>query len=84
MRASYCMVSARRAATQALFVRNSYRPLVLGTDGAILPGCYLLAGATFGTVVASPATPAIILACNAGLGICMATMCAPLLLIPCL
>ncbi|EJD44225.1 hypothetical protein AURDEDRAFT_65424 [Auricularia subglabra TFB-10046 SS5] len=44
--------------------------------------CYGVACATFGTVVATPLTPAIILWCNAALGTCMATLCAPLLLIP--
>ena len=37
--------------------------------------CYAGAGATFGTVVAAPATPAVILGCNAALGTCSA-MCA--------
>ncbi|KAJ7586376.1 hypothetical protein C8J56DRAFT_828258 [Mycena floridula] len=35
--------------------------------------CYAAAGFTFGTVVAAPAAPAVILACNAGLGTCSAT-----------
>ncbi|KZV97636.1 hypothetical protein EXIGLDRAFT_730290 [Exidia glandulosa HHB12029] len=43
--------------------------------------CYAVAGAVFGTV-AAPTAPAAILACNAAQGMCMATLCAPLLLIP--
>ncbi|KAF8872939.1 hypothetical protein BD779DRAFT_1452367 [Infundibulicybe gibba] len=34
--------------------------------------CYAAAGFTFGTVVAAAATPAVIVACNAGLGTCSA------------
>ncbi|THH27703.1 hypothetical protein EUX98_g6480 [Antrodiella citrinella] len=34
--------------------------------------CYAAAGFTFGTVIAAPAAPAAILACNAGLGTCSA------------
>jgi len=41
--------------------------------------CYAAAGFTFGTVVAAPATPAVILGCNAALGVCSAT-CASLVL----
>lgn len=37
--------------------------------------CYAAAGATFGTVVAAPAAPAVIIACNVALGTC-STMCA--------
>lgn len=37
--------------------------------------CYAAAGATFGTVVAAPAAPAVLIACNAALGTC-STMCA--------
>ncbi|KAF8176973.1 hypothetical protein BJ912DRAFT_986571 [Pholiota molesta] len=37
--------------------------------------CYAGAGFTFGTVVAAPAAPAAIMACNAALGSCSA-MCA--------
>ncbi|KAG9220390.1 hypothetical protein CCMSSC00406_0006655 [Pleurotus cornucopiae] len=35
--------------------------------------CYAAAGFTFGTVIAAPATPAVLLACNAALGVCSAT-----------
>lgn len=42
--------------------------------------CYGAAGATFGTV-AAPLAPPAILACNAALGSCMA-LCAPLLIVP--
>jgi len=35
--------------------------------------CYAAAGATFGTVVAAAAAPAVILGCNAALGTCSAT-----------
>uniref|UniRef100_A0A915HNL3 Uncharacterized protein n=1 Tax=Romanomermis culicivorax TaxID=13658 RepID=A0A915HNL3_ROMCU len=34
--------------------------------------CYSAAGFTFGTVVASAATPVVILGCNAALGACSA------------
>ncbi|KAF8661385.1 hypothetical protein AX14_007266 [Amanita brunnescens Koide BX004] len=42
--------------------------------------CYGAAGATFGTV-AAPLAPPAILTCNAALGSCMA-LCAPLLIAP--
>ncbi|KIJ92581.1 glycoside hydrolase family 31 protein [Laccaria amethystina LaAM-08-1] len=41
--------------------------------------CYAAAGFTFGTIVAAPATPAVILGCNSALGVCSAT-CATLVL----
>lgn len=44
--------------------------------------CYGAAGATFGTVVASPLTPPFLLACMSMQGTCMSVGCAPLLLIP--
>ncbi|KAF8808935.1 hypothetical protein BYT27DRAFT_7136999 [Phlegmacium glaucopus] len=40
---------------------------------AVVVACYAAAGFTFGTVVASPAAPAVLLACNAGLGVCSAS-----------
>ncbi len=40
--------------------------------------CYAAAGFTFGTVIAAPATPAVILACNVALGTCVIS---PLILI---
>ncbi|KAH9851372.1 hypothetical protein C2E23DRAFT_733103 [Lenzites betulinus] len=43
--------------------------------------CYAAAGATFGTVTAGAATPAIILGCNAALGKCSAS-CALVTLLP--
>ncbi|KZV67638.1 hypothetical protein PENSPDRAFT_47648 [Peniophora sp. CONT] len=39
---------------------------------AVVVACYAGAGAVFGTVVAAPAAPAAILACNAALGTCSA------------
>ncbi|KAI0089603.1 hypothetical protein BDY19DRAFT_872480, partial [Irpex rosettiformis] len=39
---------------------------------AVAVACYAAAGFTFGTVVAAPATPAVIIACNAALGTCSA------------
>ena len=56
----------------------------------ITPGCNSLAVAfyaaagftTFGMVVASAATPAVLLACNAGLGTCSATCATVGLLAP--
>ncbi|KDQ08146.1 hypothetical protein BOTBODRAFT_139194 [Botryobasidium botryosum FD-172 SS1] len=44
--------------------------------------CYAAAGFQFGTVVAAAATPATILACNAGLGTCSATCATVALLAP--
>ncbi|KAI0633791.1 cysteine-rich protein [Trametes polyzona] len=43
--------------------------------------CYAAAGYTFGTVVAGPAAPAVIMGCNAALGKCSAA-CAVTLLAP--
>ncbi|KAG9311090.1 hypothetical protein JVU11DRAFT_8998 [Chiua virens] len=43
--------------------------------------CYSAAGFTFGTV-AAPAAPAAILACNAGLGLCMTACAATALIAP--
>ncbi|KAG7446823.1 uncharacterized protein BT62DRAFT_931391 [Guyanagaster necrorhizus] len=42
--------------------------------------CYAAAGFTFGTVIAAPAAPAAILACNAALGTC-STACATVALL---
>ncbi|GAA6001600.1 hypothetical protein JCM10207_006745 [Rhodosporidiobolus poonsookiae] len=39
---------------------------------AVVVACYSAAGFTFGTVVAGPATPAVLLACNAAQGTCYA------------
>jgi hypothetical protein len=39
---------------------------------AVVVACYAAAGFTFGTVTAGAATPAVLLACNAALGTCMA------------
>lgn len=39
---------------------------------AVAVACYVAAGATFGTVTAGAGTPAIIIGCNAALGVCMA------------
>ena len=38
---------------------------------ALAVACYAAAGFTFGTVTAGTGVPAVILGCNAGLGICM-------------
>ncbi|KAK9898079.1 hypothetical protein P389DRAFT_65519 [Cystobasidium minutum MCA 4210] len=51
---------------------------------SVVCACYSAAGFTFGTVVAGPATPAVILACNSAFGACSAkcalvTMAAPTL-----
>lgn len=48
---------------------------------AVVTACYAAAGFTFGTVVASAATPAAILACNSSYGVCQAA-CAATLLAP--
>lgn len=52
-----------------------------GCSGLVV-ACYAAAGFTFGTVVASPATPAVLLACNASFGTCQAA-CAAVALVPC-
>ncbi|KIY47511.1 hypothetical protein FISHEDRAFT_45206 [Fistulina hepatica ATCC 64428] len=44
--------------------------------------CYAAAGFTFGTVVASAATPAVILGCNSALGTCSAACASVALLAP--
>ncbi|KAF8957624.1 hypothetical protein BDZ97DRAFT_1669783 [Flammula alnicola] len=44
--------------------------------------CYAGAGFTFGTVIAAPAAPAAVLACNAALGTCSATCATVALLAP--
>lgn len=44
--------------------------------------CYAGAGFTFGTVVAAPAAPAAVLACNAALGTCSAACAATALIAP--
>ncbi len=44
--------------------------------------CYAAAGATFGTVVASAATPAAIIGCNTAFGSCMAKCSVATLLPP--
>jgi hypothetical protein len=38
---------------------------------AVVVACYSAAGATFGTVTAGAAAPAVIIGCNAALGVCM-------------
>ena len=38
---------------------------------ALVVACYASAGATFGTITAGASTPAVILGCNAALGVCM-------------
>jgi len=49
---------------------------------SLVVACYAAAGFTFGTVVASAATPAVLLACNVGLGTCSATCATVALLAP--
>ncbi|TFL02353.1 hypothetical protein BDV98DRAFT_565686 [Pterulicium gracile] len=44
--------------------------------------CYSAAGFTFGTVVAAAATPAVLVACNTGLGTCSAACAATALIAP--
>ncbi|KAJ3742886.1 hypothetical protein DFH05DRAFT_1262705 [Lentinula detonsa] len=48
----------------------------------VAAACYAAAGFTFGTVIAAPTTPAVILGCNAALGTCSATCAAVALLAP--
>ena len=40
---------------------------------ALVVSCYAAAGFTFGTVTAGAGVPAVILGCNSGLGVCMAS-----------
>ncbi|KZT72154.1 hypothetical protein DAEQUDRAFT_723321 [Daedalea quercina L-15889] len=44
--------------------------------------CYAAAGFTFGTVIAAPAAPAAIIACNAALGTCSAVCASVALFAP--
>jgi hypothetical protein len=44
--------------------------------------CYAAAGFTFGTVIAAPATPAVLIGCNAVQGVCSAACAATALLAP--
>uniref|UniRef100_A0A914D560 Uncharacterized protein n=1 Tax=Acrobeloides nanus TaxID=290746 RepID=A0A914D560_9BILA len=46
---------------------------------ALVVACYTAAGATFGTITAGAATPAVIIACNVAFGKCQAACCAALL-----
>ncbi|KAF4597889.1 hypothetical protein EYR38_006281 [Pleurotus pulmonarius] len=47
-------------------------PVILRCN-TVAVACYAGAGFTFGTVIAAPAAPAAVLACNAALGACSAT-----------
>ncbi|EPQ52605.1 hypothetical protein GLOTRDRAFT_46665 [Gloeophyllum trabeum ATCC 11539] len=49
---------------------------------ALAVACYAGAGFTFGTVVAAPAGPAAVLACNAALGTCSAACATTALIAP--
>jgi hypothetical protein len=40
---------------------------------SLVVACYAAAGFTFGTVTAGAGIPAVIVACNTGLGVCMAS-----------
>lgn len=48
---------------------------------AVVVACYTAAGFTFGTVTAGAGVPAVILGCNAALGVCMGA-CAGVALAP--
>jgi len=65
------------ATTLALATRASAGPIAYGLCqtgcNTVAMACYAAAGVTFGTIVAAPATPAVILGCNAALGTCSAT-----------
>ncbi|GAN10857.1 zygote-specific protein [Mucor ambiguus] len=39
---------------------------------ALVVSCYAAAGFTFGTITAGAGLPAVLVSCNAGLGVCMA------------
>jgi hypothetical protein len=49
---------------------------------ALVCACYSAAGFTFGTVVASAATPAVIVGCNTAFGACMAKCSVATFLLP--
>lgn len=49
---------------------------------ALVVTCYSAAGATFGTVVASAAAPAAVLACNSAFGACSAKCAVAVLIAP--
>lgn len=49
---------------------------------AVAVACYAAAGATFGTVIAGAATPAVILGCNSAFGICSAKCAVVTLALP--
>ena len=75
--------SARQVRVPLHFPVEWYTGLI-GTLGCniVAVACYAGAGATFGTVVAAPATPAVILGCNAALGSCSAICASVALLAP--
>ena len=49
---------------------------------AVWVACYAAAGLVAGTITAGVGVPAAALGCNAALGVCTATFCAPLLVAP--
>ena len=66
----FCMV-ALLMATQVSSGPLSYGVCQSGCN-VLVVACYGAAGVTFGTITAGTSTPAVILGCNAGLGVCMA------------
>ncbi|KAH7042872.1 hypothetical protein BKA57DRAFT_483025 [Linnemannia elongata] len=62
-------------ASCALFLLSLPRPLAYGICqtgcNSLAVACYGAAGFTFGTLTAGAGIPAVIVACNAGLGTCM-------------
>ncbi|KAK0232361.1 hypothetical protein EDD85DRAFT_956211 [Armillaria nabsnona] len=73
-RAFACLATSLVLAPQAYAGPIAYGICQTGCN-TMAVACYAAAGATFGTVVAAAAAPAVILACNASLGTC-STACA--------
>ncbi|KAK0445201.1 hypothetical protein EV421DRAFT_1902652 [Armillaria borealis] len=71
-RAFACLATSLVLAPQAYAGPIAYGLCQTGCN-TMAVACYAAAGATFGTVVAAAATPAVILGCNVALGTCSAT-----------
>ncbi|KAF9461003.1 hypothetical protein BDZ94DRAFT_1168475 [Collybia nuda] len=81
MRFSKILLSAALALPTVQAGLISYGLCQTGCN-TVAVACYAAAGFTFGTVIASAATPAVIVGCNAALGTCSATCASLVLLAP--
>ncbi|PBK78949.1 hypothetical protein ARMGADRAFT_1093628 [Armillaria gallica] len=70
-RAFACLATSLVLAPQAYAGPIAYGICQTGCN-TVAVACYAAAGFTFGTVIAAPAVPAVILTCNAALGTCSA------------